>query len=112
MVPSFSWLSCFGSIGVTGLLSVRARDRLPTHSLGVVPMETRSNAQRFFGRWALATFGGWVLGFVVIVLLAGIGDLVHIGGDQWAVGVGMGWSIGCAQWWVARKWFGPSSKWM
>jgi hypothetical protein len=75
-------------------------------------METRSNAQRFFGRWVFATFGGWLLGVVVIVLLSGIGELVHLGGDQWAVGVGMGWSIGCAQWWVARKWFGTSSEWM
>jgi hypothetical protein len=75
-------------------------------------METRSNAQRFFGRWVLATFGGWLLGVVVSVLLDGIGELVHLGGDQWALGIGMGWSIGCAQWWVARKWFGTSSEWM
>jgi hypothetical protein len=75
-------------------------------------METRSNAQRFFGRWVLATFGGWLLGFVVIELLAGIGEMVHLGGNQCAVGIGMGWSIGCVQWRIARKWFGSSSEWM
>jgi len=75
-------------------------------------MKTRSNAQRFFGRWVLATFGGWLLGVVVIVLLAGIGELVHLGGNQCAVGIGMGWSIGCVQWRIARKWFGSSSEWM
>jgi len=75
-------------------------------------METRSNAQLFFGRCVLATFGGWVLGFVAIVLLVGVGNLVHIGGDEWTLGVGMGWSIGCTQWWVARRGFVPSSEWM
>lgn len=74
-------------------------------------METRSNAQRFFGPWVLATFCGWLLGVVVIVLLAGIGELVHVG-DQFSLGIGMGWSIGYAQWRGGRKWFGPSSEWM
>lgn len=74
-------------------------------------VETHSIPQRFFSRWALATFGGWVLGVVVVVLLAGIGELVGVG-DQFAAGVGMGWSVGFAQWRIARKWFGATTQWM
>jgi hypothetical protein len=74
-------------------------------------METRSTAPSFFGRWVLATFGGWVLGVIVIVLLEAIGEVVHAG-NQFALGIGMGSSIGYAQWRGARKWFAPSSEWM
>ena len=74
-------------------------------------VETHSIAQRFFGRWVLATFGGWVLGVVVVVLLAGIGELVGVG-NQFAVGIGMGWSVGYTQWRIARKWFGATTQWM
>ena len=71
----------------------------------------RSSALRFFSRWVLATFGGWLLGVVVILLLAAIGEVVGVG-DQSPVGIGMGWSVGYAQWRVARKWFGATSQWM
>lgn len=71
----------------------------------------RSGALRSFSRWVLATFGGWLLGVVVILLLAGIGEVVGVG-DQFSLGIGMGWSVGYAQWRVARKWFGASSQWM
>ena len=73
--------------------------------------ESRSGAQRFFSRWVLATFGGWLLGVVVILLLADIGEIAGIG-QQFSVGIGMGWSIGYAQWRIARKWFGATSDWM
>jgi hypothetical protein len=38
-------------------------------------------------------------------------DLLHVGNGVY-VGVGMGWSIGFAQWRIARKWFGATSRWM
>lgn len=71
----------------------------------------RSSAPRFFNRWVLATFGGWLLGVVVILLLAAIGERVRVG-DQSPVGIGMGLGVGYAQWRVARKWFGATSQWM
>jgi hypothetical protein len=38
-------------------------------------------------------------------------DLIHAG--NWVyIGVGMGLSIGFAQWCIARKWFGATSQWM
>lgn len=71
----------------------------------------RSSALRFFSRWVLATFGGWLLGVVVIVLLAAITEAVGLG-NQSPVGIGMGLTVGYAQWRVARKWFGATSQWM
>lgn len=74
-------------------------------------MEIQSAPQHFFRRWILATFGGWILGVVVIILLAEALESVHIG-EQSPVGIGMGLSIGFTQWRVARKWFSTNSQWM
>jgi hypothetical protein len=72
---------------------------------------TPSRARPGFGRWVLATVGGWLLGIVAIVLLAGLGDLVDLG-DQFSVGIGMGSGVGYTQWRVARKWFGATTQWV
>ena len=61
-----------------------------------------------FLRWVLATLGGWVLGVVLIVVLA---EVVRIG-QEFALGVGMGLGVGFMQWRVARRWFGANSQWM
>jgi hypothetical protein len=73
--------------------------------------ESRLDAQRLLTRWVLATFGGWLLGIVAVILLAEISEGMHIG-NQFRVGLGMGWGVGFAQWRVARKWFGATSAWM
>jgi len=73
--------------------------------------ETLSTPQSFFRRWLLATFGGWILGVVIIILLAEALESLHIG-EQFPIGIGMGLSVGFTQWRVARKWFGASSQWM
>jgi len=44
-------------------------------------------------------------------MLAELQDLFHVGNGVY-IGVGMGWSIGFAQWRIARKWFGATSQWM
>jgi hypothetical protein len=59
----------------------------------------------------LATFAGWLLGIVALILLAEISEGIHFG-NQFPVGLGMGWGVGFAQWRVARKWFGVTSAWM
>ncbi len=73
--------------------------------------ESQLIEQRYLKRWALATFGGWLLGIVAMILLDEIADVVHRG-NQFAVGLGMGWGVGFAQWRVAREWFGATSNWM
>jgi hypothetical protein len=76
-----------------------------------IDVDMHSVTQRFFGRWVLATFGGWVLGVVLVLLLAAIGEGAHVG-NQFAVGIGMGLGVGYAQWRVARKWFGATTQWI
>lgn len=73
--------------------------------------ETQSTPQSFFRRWLLATFGGWMLGVVIIILLAEALESVHLG-EQFPIGIGMGLGIGFGQWRVARKWFAANSQWM
>ena len=74
--------------------------------------ESQLIEQRYLKRWALATFGGWLLGIVAMILLDEIADVMQHRGNQFAVGLGMGWGVGFAQWRVAREWFGATSNWM
>jgi len=49
-----------------------------------------------FGRWLLATAGGWLLGFVLVLILAEIWSVT--GGEaQFPVGIGMGAGVGYLQ---------------
>lgn len=73
--------------------------------------ESRPDAEHLLWRWVLATLGGWFLGLVAVILLGGISEGIHFG-DQFPVGIGMGWGVGFAQWRVARKRFGLTSAWM
>ncbi len=45
------------------------------------------------------------------ILLAGMSEGMHVG-NQFPVGLAMGWGVGFAQWRVGRKWFGVTSVWM
>jgi hypothetical protein len=75
----------------------------------VIAME--SSTRRFVIHWVLATFVGWIVGVAVIIVLAGAVDALHLN-DSLAIGVGMGLSIGFAQWLTARRYFGMSSQWL
>lgn len=72
--------------------------------------EAKPKARNFFRRWVLATFAGWLLGVVVVLILAEAGEI--IGWVQSPVGIGMGLSIGYMQWRIARIWFTCTSEWM
>jgi len=62
------------------------------------------------GRWLRFTFFGWLLGFVLIVLLVLVWDL--LGGDaQFMVGVGMGAGVGYLQGRAARSWHDSPWRW-
>ena len=67
--------------------------------------------KHFFTRWVVASSVGWFCGVIVFLMLAELQDLFHVGNGVY-IGVGMGWSIGFAQWRIARKWFGATSQWM
>jgi hypothetical protein len=67
--------------------------------------------KRFLTRWIVANSAGWLLGVVVVLLLAALLESTHFGNAVY-LGAGMGWSVGFAQWLIARKWFDATSGWM
>lgn len=54
-------------------------------------------------RWALATFWGWLLGVIFILLLSSFLDSVGIENMQFYLGVGMGAGVGFTQWFFLKK---------
>jgi hypothetical protein len=74
--------------------------------MGSAPTE-----KRFLARWVVANSAGWVLGIIVVIMLATFQEWSHVGSAVY-IGLGMGWTVGLAQWLVARKWFGATSRWM
>lgn len=65
----------------------------------------------FMGRWVLATGWGWIVGVLLLLAIAALGERLHLEG-QWPVGMGMGLGVGFAQWRVARRWFGADASWL
>jgi len=80
-------------------------------STTVSRMEPTPKAKSFFVLWVVANSVGWILGVIVVVMLASVQEAIHVGNLVY-VGAGMGWTVGLAQWLVARKWFGATSRWM
>jgi len=60
--------------------------------------------------WIRATTLGWLLGFVLVVALAMIWDMIG-GGAQLMVGLGMGAGVGYTQGRVSRAWAGRTRPW-
>lgn len=83
----------------------------PRCSVRVSRMQAAPKAKSLFILWVVANSIGWVLGVIVVILLASLQELIHIGNAVY-VGVGMGFTVGLAQWLIARKWFGATSQWM
>lgn len=73
--------------------------------------DTADSERRLFSRWLRGTFYGWVLGFVLVLLLALGGEAVGMGESQFAVGVGMGAGVGFAQGRMARSWLATPWRW-
>lgn len=64
-----------------------------------------------FSRWLKATTLGWLLGFVLVVILAIAWDQVG-GGAQFMVGIGMGAGVGFTQARIVEEWMGRPSRWI
>ena len=63
-------------------------------------------------RWILATFGGWFLGVILILMLSGVLDSAGIEGMQFYLGLGMGSGVGLVQWFSLRKMVAVSYFWI
>ena len=61
--------------------------------------------------WTRATTLGWLIGLVLVVVLAMVWDMIG-GGAQFMVGVGMGAGVGYMQARVARAWTGRIQPWL
>ena len=64
------------------------------------------------GRWVRATWLGWLLGVPCIIVLALMGEALHIGGKQVLVGLGMGAGVGIMQGRAIRPLLKRSTPWM
>lgn len=61
--------------------------------------------------WIITTTLGWLIGFVLVILLALAADALG-GGVQVIVGIGMGAGVGFAQGWFLRRWLDSPWPWM
>lgn len=66
--------------------------------------------QTLYAHWVRNTTIGWLLGFVLVVVLAVAWDMIG-GGAQFVVGVGMGTGVGYLQARVVREWGGSTVRW-
>ncbi|MEK7724742.1 MAG: hypothetical protein AAB336_10365 [Acidobacteriota bacterium] len=75
-------------------------------------MNSEEKKQFAIGKWILATFGGWFLGVILIMMLSGFLDSIGIEGMQFYLGLGMGAGVGLAQWLIFRKFSEMSPLWI
>ena len=68
--------------------------------------------RKLFFSWIRVTWLGWLLGIPIIIVLALIGEAVHVGGAQFLVGAGMGAGIGLMQALVIRRILHKSVLWI
>lgn len=64
-----------------------------------------------FSRWLLATAAGWVLGIVLVVILAEIWSVTGME-SQFMVGIGMGAGVGYMQSRIVTTVIGASRRWL
>ena len=69
------------------------------------------SGSRFFARWVGFTFLGWLLGFVLTVILAVSWESIGLGTSQFMVGVGMGAGVGFMQGLIIKRWTGEWRRW-
>lgn len=75
-------------------------------------MISKAEKQFSVGRWTLATFGGWFLGVILIMMLSGFLDSIGIEGMQFYLGLGMGAGVGFVQWLWLRKFVAVNALWI
>ncbi len=74
-------------------------------------VETESLDRHTITRWIRATSVGWLLGFVLVIGLAVVWDLIG-GGAQFMVGIGMGAGVGYMQSRVIGQWIDTPRRWL
>jgi len=62
--------------------------------------------------WVKNTFIGWIVGFVIVVILALLFENIGLGTTNVFIGLGMGLSVGFFQWKAFQNLIGISKKWI
>ncbi len=75
-------------------------------------MDTIPDKQFTVIRWTKATFWGWLLGVVFILMISSFLDSIGIEGMQFYLGVGMGAGVGFAQWLSLKKYIQLNTNWI
>ncbi len=75
-------------------------------------MKNGSAKQFTVARWTKATFWGWLIGVVFILMLSSFLGSIGIEDMQFYLGVGMGAGVGLAQWWMLRKYVPITQNWI
>ena len=79
-------------------------------------MNQESPKQLTQNRWIWLTTAGWLIGILLVIGFAMLGEIIlHTNdesGGQAAVGIGMGTGVGLMQWVVLRKYLESVQKWL
>ncbi len=75
-------------------------------------MKNGSAKQFTVARWTKATFWGWLIGVVFILMLSSFLGSIGIEDMQFYLGVGMGAGVGLTQWWVLKKYVPITTNWI
>ena len=62
-------------------------------------------------KWVIHTGIGWFLGVILILILSGFLESMHLDGQS-ILGFGMGIGVGLAQWLLLKKYFSISINWV
>jgi hypothetical protein len=82
-----------------------------SREIDAVNPDAEGSERRLFSGWLRGTFYGWVLGFLLVLLLALGGGAAGMGESQFVVGVGMGAGVGFVQGRVSRSWLATPWRW-
>ncbi len=74
-------------------------------------LDASSRGDRFLTRWIGATFGGWTVGFLLVLVLIALTSMVGLGNTQFPIGLGMGLGTGFLQARVLRGSVGDARRW-
>jgi len=66
-------------------------------------MESLEKQNFIVAKWVTSTFLGWLLGFILILVLSVILDTISIENIQFFTGTGMGLGVGYMQWRIIRR---------
>jgi hypothetical protein len=75
-------------------------------------MSTKTVKPFTTGKWIKATFWGWLLGIILLIMLSSILDGMGIENMQFYIGIGMGAGVGLTQWLLLKRYRAINASWI